>query len=49
MKVHLHLDRSAVGEVGTLDIETLRGIAVGVDVDGVAARRWWGARTARAR
>ena len=41
----LHLDGSAVGHAATLDIETLGGIAVGVDTV-ATARGWWRSRSA---
>ena len=40
----LHLDGGAVGDVGALDIETLRGVTIGMNGDTVRGRwrRGWG-------
>ena len=36
---HIHLNRSAVGEFGALDIKALAGVAVGVDAVAARGRR----------
>ena len=37
--MHTHLDGGAVGEVATSDVETLAGVAVGVDAVAARGRR----------